>query len=121
VLAIPAAPYAELFAAASLVVHQAGIGTLAEAMRAGRAMVVMPYAHDQPDNAARAVRLGVARQVSRRNYVARGVAALIDDVLSDRGMERRAAEVGQQVRLEDGAVVAADAIFRALRWEVTRS
>jgi UDP:flavonoid glycosyltransferase YjiC (YdhE family) len=43
------------------VVHQAGIGTLAQALRAGRPQVILPVAFDQPDNARRAAALGVGR------------------------------------------------------------
>ena len=46
------APYAQLFPHAAAIVHQGGVGTTAEAIRAGRPMLVMPYSVDQPDNAA---------------------------------------------------------------------
>ena len=52
------APYSKLFPRASLIVHQGGVGTTAQAMQAGRPMLVMPYSHDQPDNARRMRRLG---------------------------------------------------------------
>ena len=47
------APYSGLFPRASLVVHQGGVGTTAQCLRAGRPMLIMPYSHDQPDNARR--------------------------------------------------------------------
>src|SRR5262249_15866724 len=56
-LAVDYAPFSELFPQAAAIVHQGGVGTTAQAMRSGRPMLVMPYAHDQPDNAARIVRL----------------------------------------------------------------
>jgi spore coat polysaccharide biosynthesis predicted glycosyltransferase SpsG len=49
---------------ASVVVHQGGIGTTAEALRSGRPMLVVPFAHDQYDNAERVRRLGVPLDVS---------------------------------------------------------
>lgn len=39
-------------------------GATARGLRAGRPMLILPYNHDQPDNAARAERLGVARTIS---------------------------------------------------------
>jgi UDP:flavonoid glycosyltransferase YjiC (YdhE family) len=30
-------------------VHQGGIGTTAQALRAGRPMLIVPFSHDQPD------------------------------------------------------------------------
>jgi len=46
-------PFSELFAQASAIVHQGGIGTTGQALRAGRPMLVMPSNNDQSDNAAR--------------------------------------------------------------------
>ena len=68
VVAFDYAPFSELFPRAAAIVHQGGIGTTAQAMRSGRPMLVMPYAHDQPDNAERLVRLGIARSISRHRY-----------------------------------------------------
>ena len=42
----------------------AGSARLARPCRAGRPMLVMPFSYDQPDNARRAARLGVARVIS---------------------------------------------------------
>ena len=47
------APYSALFPRARMVVHQGGVGTTAQCLRAGRPMLIMPYSHDQPDNARR--------------------------------------------------------------------
>ena len=65
---IDRAPHQLLFPRAAAVVHPGGAGTLAQALRAGRPMLVVPHAHDQPDNAARATRLGVARTVRQHSY-----------------------------------------------------
>ncbi|MGE5665101.1 MAG: glycosyltransferase, partial [Betaproteobacteria bacterium] len=46
---------------AALLVHHGGIATAADAMRAGVPQWLFPSAHDQADNAARLVALGVAR------------------------------------------------------------
>lgn len=36
-------------------IHQGGIGTTAQALRAAKPMIVVPYSHDQPDNARRSI------------------------------------------------------------------
>ena len=64
------APYGALFPHASVVIHHGGIGSTAQVLRAGRPMLVVPIAHDQYDNAARAGALGVARTLPRRRYQA---------------------------------------------------
>jgi rhamnosyltransferase subunit B len=103
------APYSKIFPRASAIIHQAGIGTTAQALRAGRPMLVMPYSHDQPDNARRVRKLGVAEVLDRKQYKAKAGARLIAQLLSGRyGV--RAAEVANQVATEDGAVTACDAL-----------
>jgi rhamnosyltransferase subunit B len=110
ILVVDRAPHQLLFPRAAAVVHPGGAGTLAQALRAGRPMLVVPHAHDQPDNAARVERLGVARTFSRRAYRGARVARELERLLTDRRMEARAAEVGALVRSEGGAAAAAAAI-----------
>lgn len=62
------APYSELFPLAGVLIHQGGIGTTAQALRAGVPQLVVPFAHDQPDNAARVRRLGLGLTISRRAF-----------------------------------------------------
>ena len=54
------APFSALLPRCAALVHHGGIGTSAQAMSAGIRQVVMPMAYDQPDNAGRMARLGVA-------------------------------------------------------------
>jgi UDP:flavonoid glycosyltransferase YjiC (YdhE family) len=114
IVAFDYVPYSDLFPRAAAIVHQGGIGTTAQAMRAGRPMLVMPYGHDQPDNGARVARLGIARVISRRDYRPRRAAAELRRLLDDPTLARRAAEVGRRVRAEDGVAAACDAIEQLL-------
>jgi UDP:flavonoid glycosyltransferase YjiC (YdhE family) len=57
------APFSKLFPRARAVVQQGGIGTIGQALRAPQ--LVVPFAHDQPDNALRVEGLGVARVLYR--------------------------------------------------------
>src|SRR6185503_8167931 len=54
-------PYSAAFPRAGAIVHSGGIGTLAQALAAGRPQLIVPVAFDQPDNARRTVALGIAR------------------------------------------------------------
>lgn len=60
---IPFAPFEALLGQTHLIVHHAGIGTMAEAMRAGLPQLLVPMAHDQADNAARLQKLGFGRKI----------------------------------------------------------
>jgi UDP:flavonoid glycosyltransferase YjiC (YdhE family) len=104
------APYSQIFPRASAIIHQAGIGTTAQALRAGRPMLAMPYSHDQPDNARRVRRLGVAEVLGRKHYEAKAAARLIWQLLSDNAYAVRAAAVAAKIAEEDGAVAAGDAL-----------
>ena len=79
-------------------------------MRSGRPQLVMPCAWDQPDNAERAARLGIARILPRHRYSPARAAAELRRLFGDPGYARRAWAVGEQVRREDGVRVACDAL-----------
>lgn len=115
VVAFDYAPFSELFPRAAAIVHQGGVGTTGQAMRSGRPMLVMPYAHDQFDNAARVVRLGIARSIGRHHYVAGRAVRELRPLLEDPRYQERAASVGRQVQSEDGVAAACAAIERVLR------
>jgi UDP:flavonoid glycosyltransferase YjiC (YdhE family) len=112
VVLVDRAPHQLLFPRAAVVVHQGGAGTLAQALRAARPMLVVPHAHDQPDNAFRVARLGVARTVLPRKYRGPRVANELERLLSDTRTAARTAEVAVLVRSEGGAAAAAAAIAR---------
>jgi UDP:flavonoid glycosyltransferase YjiC (YdhE family) len=114
VLAIDYAPHAALFPRAAAVVHQGGAGTTHQALAAGRPTLIVPWAHDQPDNAMRVARLGVSSTLPPRRYTVRNVARALDRLLSDTACARRAVEVGAVVRREPGAARACDALERLL-------
>jgi UDP:flavonoid glycosyltransferase YjiC (YdhE family) len=109
------APYSKIFPRASVIVHQGGIGTTAQALRAGRPMLVMPYSHDQPDNARRVRRLGVAEVLDRRHYKAEQVAPLISQLLAQPAYAARAVTVATQIAEENGTVAACNALESAVQ------
>ncbi len=114
VAAFDYAPFSALFPRAAAVVHQGGVGTTGQALRAGVPMLVVPFAHDQPDNAERARRLGVARVLTRARYTAARAAEALRALLERPRYAARAAEVGRGVRAEDGTATACAAIERLL-------
>jgi UDP:flavonoid glycosyltransferase YjiC (YdhE family) len=73
-------------------------------------MLFVPFSHDQPDNAARVIRLGVARQIDRTEYRAKKVAAELRKLLEDPSYADKAQEAGRKIRSEDGVSAACDAI-----------
>ncbi|AFY97003.1 glycosyltransferase [Chamaesiphon minutus] len=121
VLAVNYAPYSQIFPRACAIVHQGGIGTTAQALRAGRPTLIMPYSHDQPDNAARIQRLGTSRTISRKQYSASRVAKELSELLENPSYRTKASEIGRIMQAEDGVGVACDAIEQQLRAVVASS
>jgi rhamnosyltransferase subunit B len=109
------APYGELLPRARAVVHQGGIGTTAQGLRAGVPALVVPFSHDQFDNGSRVARVGAGRVLPRSKYNAASAAKELRALLSDESYTTRAAEIGRQIRAEDGAASAADEIEQVLR------
>ena len=114
IMAVNYAPYSQIFSRACAIVHQGGIGTTAQALRAGRPTLVMPYSHDQPDNAARVKRLGTSLTLPRQQYAAVRVAKLLGELLENPSYVTKAAAIGPIIQAEDGVNVACDAIDRCL-------
>lgn len=108
-------PYSELFPRACINVHHGGVGTTAQALRAGRPQLIAPYLVDQPDNAARVVRLGAGRMLQRDQWRAGRIASELRKLLDEADYASRAECIGRQIATEDGAAAAADSLIAALR------
>jgi UDP:flavonoid glycosyltransferase YjiC (YdhE family) len=112
------APHATLFPRAAVVVHHGGIGTSAEALVAGVPMLVVPHGFDQPDNAARLRRLGVAESLPVQRYRADRAMALLRR-LQQPHVRERARACADLLRGADGAARAADVVEAALSGTTT--
>jgi UDP:flavonoid glycosyltransferase YjiC (YdhE family) len=108
------APHSLIFPRAAAVIHHGGIGTVGQAMRAGRPQLVCPMLGDQLDNAERLKRLGIAERLDHGRYSAARAADLLRGLLDRPEVAAAAARVAEAVRQEDGAGVAADVLERLL-------
>lgn len=109
-LAVPYAPHSMIMPKCSLVVHQGGAGTTAQAMRAGKPQLVVPFAHDQPDNAHRIVKAGLGAWRPRRRCKGMGYTRLLRSLMSDDVIKATAQLTGELVAAENGVGGACDAI-----------
>lgn len=103
----PYAPHSLIFPRACAVVHHGGIGTTGQAMRAGRPQLVAHFLGDQPDNAERLRRLGVARAIAGETLTTDVLARELESILRDDCCAARARALAETVCREDGARVAA--------------
>ncbi len=113
ILAVERAPHSLLFPHAAAIVQQCGAGTMGQALRSARPTLAVPFAHDQPDNAYRAARLGVARIIQARHYRAPRVAHALGALLTEPHYTTAAQRVAERVRAERGVEAACDAIAAA--------
>jgi UDP:flavonoid glycosyltransferase YjiC (YdhE family) len=86
-------PFSRLLPRVAAFVHHGGIGTTAQALAAGVPQLVMPLAHDQPDNAARAESLGVALVVKPGDYRAENIVPKLRTLLDNPAYRKSCAAV----------------------------
>lgn len=96
-------PFDLLFAKAAVVCHHGGIGTSAQALRAGVEHFVTPFAHDQFDNAKRLEGLGVARSAKPGKGLDVWVGALRELLNPDAKMVAACARTRELMSSNDGA------------------
>lgn len=109
------APHSLVMPRASVIIHQGGIGTTGQALRAGRPMLIVPFGQDQPDNARRCERLGIARSLRYTHFATPRVVSALSQLFNDRTYLEQAKKVGKEVEEENGTKRACDAIDQVLR------
>lgn len=114
IVAFDYAPFSLLFSRAACVVHQGGVGTTGQVLRAGVPHLIMPYSHDQPDNAARCRRIGVAKIIRRDEYDAVSASKAIAAILADSSYADNARNAAGIVGSEGGTAAACNEIETAI-------
>ena len=100
---IESAPHDWLFPRMAAVIHHGGAGTTAAGFHAGAPSVICPFGVDQPYWAQLSVRLGVgAKPVPRKAMTVERLAASITQAVEDPEIRKRARELGERLRAEDG-------------------
>lgn len=112
---LDAAPHPWLFPRMAAVVHHGGAGTTAEGLRAGIPSVILPFSFDQAFWGKRVHELGVGPEpVPQKNLAAGELARAIQQAVTQPEMNRRARQLGESLRAEDGVGRAVRAIQQIL-------
>jgi UDP:flavonoid glycosyltransferase YjiC (YdhE family) len=90
------APFGQLLPRCAALVHHGGIGTTAQALRAGCPQLIMPLAHDQFDNANRIHRLGAGGSIPVKKYRAANVAAALRPMVETPNVRETCREVARR-------------------------
>jgi UDP:flavonoid glycosyltransferase YjiC (YdhE family) len=107
-------PLPDILPHVRLIVHHAGIGTSADALRAGTPQILLPFCYDQPDNATRLQRLGVGRMLSAGSLTVAGLKEAISHVLGTPGYQDRTRHYAQAMADTGRAFPASKAILEWL-------
>ena len=106
-------PFSRIFPRSAAVVHHGGIGTCAQALAAGVPQLLMPMAHDQPDNAARLVSIGVAAAVPPKRFNAASIAGELERLISSGEVQANCASYAKKIDTEKSLAAACEEIERA--------
>jgi sterol 3beta-glucosyltransferase len=119
ILKVEYLPHDWLFPQVSAAIHHGGAGTTAASLRAGTPTVIVPFFGDQPFWGWRVEKLGAGpKPIPRLKLTAEKLANAITRAVTDPKISRRAADLGEKIRAEDGvanAVQAVEAIIAARR------
>jgi len=111
VMMIDGAPHDLLFPRVAAVVHHGGAGSTAAGLRAGRPTVICPFFGDQPFWGRVVAKAGLGPEpLSRKRLSAESLAAAIREAVGSSQIGRRAREVGEAIRAENGVPEAAAVI-----------
>lgn len=103
-------PFSLILPHALALVHHGGVGTCSQGLAAGIPQVVMPLSHDQPDNADRLTRFGVARTLMPLAFTGPNLAKTLEELLADPRTAPACAEAAAKLRGVDALADTCDAI-----------
>ncbi|WAP68236.1 glycosyltransferase [Jiella pelagia] len=107
-------PQRAMLQEADLCVTHAGMNTVLDALDAGKPMLAVPMAFDQPGIAARIVHHGVGLRLTRGHLSARSIAACLERLLRTASFTDKARRIGRDIQGSGGVKLAADIIERAV-------
>jgi hypothetical protein len=111
-------PHSMLFSQAAAIIHEGGIAPTAEALRAGKPMVILPRQQAEYFNARAVRRLGVGAALRPEGLRPATLASVLERLVASKETRRRAAELARKLKTDDGldAVCAlAEMLVRSFR------
>ena len=98
------------FSKAQAVIHHGGIGTTAQAIKAGIPQIIRPLKYDQPDNADRIYRLGLGTYVLPEKFTAEAVIPILRNMLQKAKQSKALKKFSADVQNSSAIVNACDLI-----------
>jgi len=110
----PFVPLDLLLPQSAAFIHHGGIGSMSQAMLAGIPQVLMPLAHDQFDNAARVLRLGIGESIPAPRFSESRLIPALNRLLSSARVSQACRDLSVRLNARDGLRQSATAIERRL-------
>lgn len=92
------APFSKLLPYSSALVHHGGIGTCAQALRAGVPQLITPFGLDQPDNSARLIEIGVSDELRMKKYNSSTAAGKLKKLIEDKDINLRCQKIADEFK-----------------------
>jgi UDP:flavonoid glycosyltransferase YjiC (YdhE family) len=115
VLALPFAPFSHIYPHCVAVIHHGGVGSIAQALRAGKPMLVVPWGFDQFLLGKRVADIGVGEWVNRKQYTVNRASKLVTTLLANQRYTQQAQVIATQLARENGVVALCDQIEVSLQ------
>lgn len=94
-------PYPKLLPGVKAVIHHGGIGTIAQALAAGTPQLMVPFAHDQPDNVSRVEKLGAGLKLTPAGFNVRRVTEKLQTLVNSASVIEKCAEYSQLINFSN--------------------
>jgi len=114
ILVVKYAPYSNLFPIADIIVHQGGVGTTSQCLKAGKPQIVIPFCMDQFDNGYRIQRLGCGKVIEKKHLKTKNLVSTIKEAMVDQHILKNCQDMHQSLEQENGIGNAADEILSCL-------
>lgn len=92
------------------IIHHGGMGTTAQAIKAGIPQLIRPIKYDQPDNAERIYKLGLGTYVMPEHFKAKQVTPMVRSMLEKTKTSKALAHYAADVRKSAAIIAASDLI-----------
>lgn len=100
VIALEYVPFSHVLPRCAVLVHHGGIGTMSQALAAGIPQLIMPLAHDQPDNAQRILEQGLGDFLPPSRFTAPNLRKKLSCLLTNAQMKANCGAWSERLRLK---------------------
>jgi rhamnosyltransferase subunit B len=116
----PFLPLSQLLPRSAALVSHGGIGTAAQALRAGVPQLMMPMSYEQPENARRMSRMGIARWLWPKHFRGPAVAQHLNDLVKSQRVRDKCRALAESFPKGDPVRETCDALEAFARTAVNR-